>query len=71
MPPGHVIAMQGPFSRELNGALYDMLDIRVMVSKDSGAAGGVPEKVIPALERDLHVVMIERPKEENVCAEKV
>ena len=71
MPPGHVIAMQGPFTRALNAALYDMLDIRVMVSKDSGAAGGVEEKVLPALAREIHVIMIERPGEESVCAEKV
>ena len=61
MLPGHVIAMQGPFTAALNAALYDMLDIRAMVSKDSGAAGGVPEKVLPALERGIHVIMIARP----------
>lgn len=61
LPPGHVIAMQGPFTRELNAALYDMLDIAVMVSKDSGEAGGVTEKVLPALERGIHVIMIARP----------
>lgn len=63
MPPGHVIAMQGPFTRDLNAAIYDMFKIRVLLSKDSGAAGGVPEKVIPALEKAMPVVMIERPKE--------
>ena len=63
IPPSHIIAMQGPFSQALNAALYDQLDIRVMVTKDSGAQGGVAEKVIPALVRDIHVILIERPKE--------
>ena len=63
IPPSHIIAMQGPFSQAFNAALYDMLDIKVMVSKDSGARGGVAEKVIPALERDIHVILIDRPKE--------
>jgi precorrin-6x reductase len=63
IPPSHIIAMQGPFSAAFNAALYDQLDIRVMVSKDSGAQGGVAEKVIPALERDIHVILIDRPKE--------
>ena len=63
IPPSHIIAMQGPFSRAFNAALYDQLDIKVMVSKDSGAQGGVAEKVIPALERDIHVILIDRPKE--------
>ena len=63
LEPSHIIAMQGPFSRPFNAALYDMLDIRAMVTKDSGAQGGVAEKVVPALERDIHVIMIDRPKE--------
>lgn len=61
--PSHIIAMQGPFSVAFNAALYDQLHIRAMVSKDSGARGGVEEKVIPALERDIHVILIDRPKE--------
>jgi precorrin-6x reductase len=61
--PGHVIAMQGPFSRALNAAMYDQLRIRAMVSKDSGDAGGVTDKVLPALARGIHVIMIERPRE--------
>lgn len=62
--PSHIIAMQGPFSPALNGALYDQFAIRHLVSKDSGPAGGVPEKVMPALGRGLHIVVIRRPEEE-------
>lgn len=61
IPSSHIIAMQGPFSEALNAALYDLLGIRVMVTKDSGAAGGVDEKVRPALERGIHVIVIRRP----------
>ena len=61
--PSHILAMQGPFSRELNGAVYDQYGISVLVTKDSGARGGVSGKVIPALERDIHVILIERPEE--------
>lgn len=57
----HILAMQGPFSAELNAALYDQLNIAVMVTKDSGAAGGVDEKIIPALARGIHVIVIARP----------
>ena len=38
--PGHLICMQGPFSEELNLALLHQLDIRVLVTKESGKAGG-------------------------------
>ena len=64
LPASHIIAMQGPFTEALNGALYDQLGIRTMVTKDSGKAGGVEEKVIPALKREMHVIMIGRPREE-------
>ena len=65
MVQSHNIAMQGPFSRALNAALYDQLRIRTMVSKDSGQPGGVADKVLPALERGIDVIMIERPKEDE------
>ena len=48
MVQSHVIAMQGPFSRDFNAALYDQLRIRTMVSKDSGQPGGVADKVLAA-----------------------
>ncbi len=59
--PSHIIAMQGPFSAELNGALYDQFGIRVMVTKDSGTVGGLEEKVLPALVREMDVIVIDRP----------
>ena len=61
--PSHIIAMQGPFSPELNGALYDHFDIQVMVTKDSGKTGGLEEKVLPALAREMDVIIIDRPGE--------
>ncbi|MBQ9197822.1 MAG: precorrin-6A reductase [Clostridia bacterium] len=68
IPASHIIAMQGPFSEALNAALYDQFSIRVLVTKDSGQPGGVAEKVIPALKREMEVILIKRPKEE-LCAE--
>lgn len=61
--PSHIIAMQGPFSQALNAALYDQYGIRAMVTKDSGDAGGVAEKIVPALQRNIRVILIDRPKE--------
>lgn len=69
IPRSHIIAMQGPFSAQLNDALYAQLRIAVMVTKDSGEAGGVSEKVLPALERGIHVIAIRRPREESTCGE--
>lgn len=60
-----IIAMQGPFSRELNLALMRQFAISVMVTKDGGAAGGFPEKIQAAEEAGVKVVVIGRPPEEN------
>ena len=69
IPHSHIIAMQGPFSTQLNDALYAQLKIAVMVTKDSGEAGGVSGKVLPALSRGIHVIAIRRPQEESICGE--
>lgn len=57
----NIIAMQGPFSRELNEALYRQYGIQVMITKESGAQGSVDEKLYAALEMGLYVILITRP----------
>jgi len=57
----HVIAARGPFSVEENEALIAEHGITVLVTKDSGDAGGVPEKMAAAKNQDCSVVLVERP----------
>lgn len=40
-----IIALQGPFSEEINEALINQYDIRCLVTKESGKNGGYLEKV--------------------------
>lgn len=61
IPGSRVIAMQGPFSRELNAALMRQFHIRVLVTKDGGAAGGFSEKIEAAEETGVEVIVIGRP----------
>lgn len=61
IPRANIIAMQGPFSRELNEALLRQFDIKYMVTKDGGAAGGFAEKVEAALECHAVPLVIARP----------
>ncbi len=63
VPPGHIIAMQGPFSHRLNLALMEQLSIAILVTKDGGKAGGMPEKLSAAREHGAAVVVIRRPPE--------
>ncbi|MGZ4163572.1 MAG: precorrin-6A reductase [Tumebacillaceae bacterium] len=57
----HIIAMQGPFSKELNIALYRNYNTDVVITKESGKVGSVDEKVTSALELGLKVIVIGRP----------
>ena len=61
IPTSHIIAMQGPFSKELNVALIHEFGIRTLVTKASGKAGGFWEKVEAAQECGIELVVIHRP----------
>lgn len=59
----HVIAMQGPFSRNLNAALMREFSVAFLVTKDGGMEGGFPEKMDAAKETGAQVLVIGRPPE--------
>lgn len=54
----HILALQGPFSTQLNEALIDQYDIRCLVTKKSGAAGGFIEKIAAAKNKDIPVYIV-------------
>ena len=58
--PSNILALQGPFSLELNKAVYNQYKIDVVVTKDSGKTGGVPEKIQSASEAGIDIVIIKR-----------
>jgi len=58
----NIVAMQGPFSKELNRALYEHYKVTLMITKESGKVGAVDEKVESALEMGIETIMIARPK---------
>jgi precorrin-6A/cobalt-precorrin-6A reductase len=57
----NIVAMQGPFSKELNQALYRHYGVTLMITKESGKEGAVDEKLSAALELGIEVIMIGRP----------
>ena len=63
VPFSRIIAIQGPFSLELNLALMEQFRLRVLVTKDGGKAGGMVEKLEAARRLEAAVVMIRRPPE--------
>ncbi len=56
----NILALQGPFSLELNKAIFSQYHIDVVVTKDSGKTGGVPEKIQAAMEMGIDTVVIQR-----------
>ena len=59
--PADIVAAQGPFSQELNIALFNEYRADVMVTKNSGAVGGTDAKIAAAMVLGLTIVVVQRP----------
>ena len=60
-----IVAMQGPFSHEMNAALLRQTGAGILVTKDTGKAGGFAEKLSAAREVGATVLVIARPRAEE------
>lgn len=65
VPVSHLIAMQGPFSQQLNMALIREFEVATLVTKASGRTGGFWEKVGAARECGIRCIVIDRPTHES------
>ncbi|MBQ7159840.1 MAG: precorrin-6A reductase [Treponema sp.] len=63
--PSHIIAMQGAFSTELNKALFAEYNCRILVTKESGAAGGFAEKIYAAESLGMEIYALKAPAESD------
>ncbi|PLT33178.1 precorrin-6A reductase [Bacillus sp. V5-8f] len=62
LPQKDIVAIQGPFTKEFDRALYKQYDVTVMVTKESGKVGSVDEKVEAAKELGIEIILIGRPQ---------
>ena len=62
LTPKQIIAVQGPFSTELNVEMFKHAQAEVIVTKDGGTIGGTDTKIAAAQILNLPVVIIDRPK---------
>lgn len=62
LKPHQIIAIKGPFSKELNKALISQFECKILVTKDSGNAGGLDTKIQAAKELDIPALVIGRTK---------
>lgn len=61
-----VVAMLGPFSVELNRAMFKEYDADYVIMKDSGIEGGTNEKIKACINLGIVPVVIGREKEEGI-----
>ena len=59
--PDHILAMQGPFGEEMNVAMLRAIGASVLVTKDTGGAGGYGAKIAAARKAGAQAVIIGRP----------
>lgn len=71
IPRKNIIAMQGPFIKEINVALMKQFDISYMVTKDSGKEGGFDDKMEAAEEAGATLIVIRRPDDQGVSQEEI
>lgn len=67
--PGDIVAIKGPFSQELNMALFKEYGTQVVITKNSGTVGGADTKISAAMELGLPLIVIGRPdvNYRNLC----
>ena len=63
--PAHILAMQGPFSQEMNVAMLKSVHAAFLVTKDSGTTGGMDEKISAAREAGARTIIIGRPTQKE------
>ena len=71
IPHRNIIAMQGPFSREINIAIIRQYGIRYVVTKDGGVPGGFPEKAEAAKETGTVLIVMRRQEESGFSKDEV
>lgn len=74
--PERIIAMQGPFSRELNAATLRWTGAKYLVTKDTGRPGGFEEKAAAVRDGGAALVVVGRPPQRegldfDACASEV
>ncbi|GAB6155821.1 precorrin-6A reductase [Desulfosporosinus burensis] len=63
--PRDIVAMQGQFSKEINKALFKFYGADILLTRDSGSAGGTDTKISAALELGIETVLVKRTKTNN------
>ena len=66
----NILALQGPFSQEMNEAIIRQYQIRYLVTKDGGKAGGFSEKAKAAENTGIELILVERPEDKGISMQE-
>lgn len=66
-----IICEKGPFTSELNIKHIKLSDAKILLTKESGAAGGYPEKAEAAKKCGIRMITLARPPEEGYSLENI
>jgi len=58
--PKNIIAMQGPFSENMNIAMMEQFNIKYLITKKAGDTGGEREKVSACDKLDVEIIYLEK-----------
>lgn len=58
----HIIAIQGTFSKNFNKAIMKEFNADIIITKNSGAVGGLPSKLEAADELGIAIILVNPPK---------
>ncbi len=59
--PCDIVALQGPFTHDLNTALFKAYNADVIITKNSGTIGGTDAKISAAIALHIPILIINRP----------
>lgn len=69
IPHRNILALQGPFTLEMNVAMLRQYDISWLVTKDGGKAGGFDEKWQAAQQTGAQLILVGRPADRGESME--
>lgn len=71
IPHRNILALQGPFSLEMNVAMLRQYAISYLVTKDGGRAGGYEEKQQAAEQTGVQLILVGRPADHGESMEQL
>lgn len=71
IPHRNILALQGPFTLDMNLAMLKQYGISYLVTKDGGSAGGFEEKRQAAQKAGAQLILVGRPPDSGTSMEQV